>query len=297
LHNTGASGGTGIARGARLALAGTFLIFALAASAAGSIAGAGPVPEKGSSWFVDTSRLAQSAHGRLLCEDCHGPMKDHRKHPLKERDLLLREAIRTYDYGLCKSCHRLSYERSLKGAHAKALREEGAAVGEKTAPKSEKKRAPVCGDCHSAHYERSGLSRLDLGRRMTEVCGSCHPAQKESYLKDFHGRAAVDLGNTDSAFCTDCHNAHMALSLKEKGQAIRVCSRCHPKASIRFTSFVIHASVQNLPEKDQGKRDAVLLIHRVKIIALIVVALILAFFFGHAFVWMLRELHEKLRRH
>ncbi|MBA4392188.1 MAG: hypothetical protein C0407_01415, partial [Desulfobacca sp.] len=198
--------------------------------------------EPPSSWFIDLSRFALSAHGTLSCEQCHGTMKEKdRLHPnVQDTSFLKQEAGRKYDYKRCQSCHRNSYDRYLKGAHAKALQKERETPVDTKTLTEKKGQAPTCGDCHSSHYEKAHLSRLETGRQMTERCGSCHLAQKTTYLENYHGKAAVHLGKTTAAYCTDCHGAHNCLSLKDKQQALQACSRCHPQASPNFAAQVIH---------------------------------------------------------
>jgi hypothetical protein len=227
-------------------------------------------------------------------------MKDaHKKHPDPEdAEFLKKEASRTYDYSRCKSCHRQSFERYLLGEHAKALGEEQQVPGSKRGKESkEKKKAPTCGDCHSAHYSKAHLSRVETGREMTEVCGSCHWAQKVTYLENYHGKTAVNLADTTSAFCTDCHGAHNCISLKDRKVALAACQRCHPKAQERFAEFVIHPTVKDLTEKDKDKMAHVAVIKTVTVIMLILVLMVVGFFYSHGVVWLLRELHEKLRKH
>lgn len=251
-----------------------------------------------SSWFIDLSRYTQSAHAQLGCETCHGNMKElDRPHPdSSDSRFLKKDAVRKYDYKRCQSCHRLAYERYLQGAHAKALQKEEAAVPAKEGDQEFKIKAPTCGDCHSAHYEKAHGSRLERGRQMTELCGSCHPAQKVTYLENYHGKAAVHLGKTTAAFCTDCHGAHLCLSLKDRKEALQACLRCHPQASNNFAGLVIHptlpADIQVTPEKAA----------KVKVITLVtllmgaLVLIMVFFFYGHSFLWLLREIHEKLKR-
>ncbi len=248
-----------------------------------------------SSWFVDMNRYAASAHGALACEKCHDNiMEDGPNHPKTDNASLLDEATRNFDYGRCAACHASAVQRTREGAHAKALAEELAPPAE-GAEASEKKKAPTCGECHSAHYAPSGRSRLETGKEMTETCGRCHPAHRASYLADFHGRAAVKLGNTRSAYCSDCHGAHNTVSLKENDKALAACLRCHPDADEGFSRVVIHASLDTIEQKEQEKKESLILVHRVRVVAFAVVALVLVFFFGHSFLWIMRELHEKLR--
>ena len=251
-----------------------------------------------SSWFIDLSRFSGSAHGTMTCEACHGTMKEPGKAHPDARDALYlkREATRVYEYSRCQSCHRPGYERTLSGAHAQALlkEKEEARAGKRV--DSKKSPAPTCGNCHSSHYVKARRSRLELGRAMTATCGTCHPAQAASYLENSHGKKGVHLGKINSAYCTDCHGAHQCLSLKDRKTALEACQRCHPQAREQFASFVIHATGQVFTEKDRDKKYRADMIRTVTLVMLVLVIGLVAFFYGHSFIWLLRELHEKLRR-
>ena len=256
-------------------------------------------PDGQPGWFVDMGRFAASAHGTFSCEQCHGNMKrGGTMHPDSENPAFLKAyANREYNYQRCQSCHKPSYEQYLEGAHAKALMKQqtDSAAESHKLPKS--KKAPTCGNCHSGHYTRAHLSRVEIGRQMVSVCGTCHPAQAATYLDNYHGKAAVNLGDKNAAFCTDCHGAHHSVSLKDKKTALAACQRCHPEATEGFAQVVIHPTIQDLPENDTEKRAHVALIRVVTLLMAIMVILVVGFFYGHSFVWILRELHEKLRKH
>jgi hypothetical protein len=254
--------------------------------------------EPPSSWFIDLSRFALSAHGTMSCELCHGTMKEkNRPHPnVQDTRFLKQEAGRKYDYKRCQSCHRLSYDRYLKGAHAQAWQKEQENLRDPNALAENKIKPPTCGDCHSSHYEKAHLSRLETGRQMTERCGSCHPTQKTTYLENYHGKAAVHLGKTTAAYCTDCHGAHNCLSLKDKQQALQACSRCHPQASPNFAAQVIHPTLPTDGKIDPEKAAKVRVIKLVTLVMGTMVILVVVFFYGHSFLWLLREIHEKLRK-
>ncbi len=256
-------------------------------------------PESGSPWFVDMNRFALSAHHGFKCEDCHGTMMENgRPHPDKANpDFLKKAATRSFDYSRCQKCHKLSYQNYLEGEHAKALSKEIAGAATVDAESKSSTAAPTCGECHSAHYDRSGLSRVEVGQRMVAACGRCHKKQSASYLENIHGRLGVHLENPAAAFCTDCHRAHSVVSLKQPAAALPVCRRCHPQAEAEFTNVVIHAAMSAPPDAEAPKRQSILWIQRIKLAAIAVVALSLIFFFGHAILWLLRELHEKLRKH
>jgi hypothetical protein len=132
---------------------------------------------------------------------------------------------------------------------------------------------------------------------MTERCGSCHPAQKMTYLDNYHGKAAVKLGKASAAFCTDCHGAHHCLSLKDRQQALQACLRCHPKATLSLASMVIHPTLAtgDLPNPEKAAKVSV--IKWVSLIMGTLVLVVVVFFYGHSFLWLIREIHEKLKRH
>jgi len=256
-------------------------------------------PDGQAGWFVNMGRFAASAHGTFSCEQCHGDMKQGQTmHPNTENPFFLKEdANRQYDYQRCKSCHNPSYTQYLEGAHAKALSKQRTDSAAESGKLPERKKAPTCGNCHSGHYVKGHLSRVEIGRGMVSVCGTCHPAQAATYLDNYHGKAAVNLGDKNAAFCTDCHGAHHCRSLKDKKGTLAACKRCHPEAKEGFTQVVIHNTTQDLPESEHQKRAHVALIRVVTVLMAILVVLVVGFFYGHSFVWILRELHEKLRKH
>jgi Cytochrome c554 and c-prime len=262
----------------------------------GSLLYAGKEDTPPTSWFIDLSRFAASAHGTLTCEACHGTMKEQDKlHPdMRDPQFLKLEASRKYDYKRCQTCHRPSYEYYLKGAHARALQKER--EPQPTPTNLKKLPAPTCGNCHASHYEKAHRSRLEIGRDLTEVCGSCHQAQKVTYLDNFHGKAAVNLGNTRAAYCTDCHGAHECLSLKDRPKALESCQRCHPQANLSFASMVIHPALEPGKEKDAEKEARVAVIKLITVVMGTLVLVVVIFFYGHSFLWLLREIHEKLKR-
>ncbi|MCF8093121.1 MAG: cytochrome c family protein [Desulfotignum sp.] len=261
-----------------------------------SLADAAPATD--STWFVEMNQYSGAAHGSLRCEDCHGPMIESesgikKPHPDPDDDAFLKsQTKRIFDYQSCRKCHKTAYSRFLKGAHAKAADKE-----KTTGSVSLTGYAPVCGDCHSAHYSKSHLSRVQTGRIMTQTCGTCHPDQKTSYLSNYHGKAAVNLGHDKSAFCTDCHGAHTTFSLKDNEAALNACLRCHPDATPEFANIIIHDTKKNIALKNDAKKTGLKWVHGVRAVIIFFVVLVLVFFYSHTGLLMLRKLHEKLRRH
>ena len=234
------------------------------------------------SWSIDMRKFLSSSHGRLSCSECHSYIEEKGvKHP--DPKLLSKSSTLLYDYKRCGKCHPQEYQRYLKGAHAKALVEK-------------KKDVPTCGNCHVSHYAPFSRSRLELGKWMTEMCGTCHPVQKQTYLENYHGKTAATLGYEASAYCTDCHGAHTCLSLKKREAVLEACQRCHPNTRIRFADFLIHASEEGLKKEDVEKLKKVRVIQWVEIGFGILVFGVLAFFYSHTLVWILRKAHEWLKR-
>jgi hypothetical protein len=267
--------------------------FLCLSSAGGSPAWGTAAQAPQSSWFVDMNLFSASAHGTLKCEECHGPMVDKDKsHPDEKSPAFMKQdPKRTFDYGMCQKCHKKGYERYQNGEHAKAIKKE-----KETDQVSKTGFAPTCGDCHSAHYSKSHISRVETGKAMTETCGTCHPDQRDSYLANYHGKAAVNLGHDKAAFCTDCHGAHESLSLKDNPQTLKTCQRCHPDATENFADIIIHDSPLHADKKNETKQSGLTKVHFLGFLSFLFIVLVLAFFYSHSCLLMLRKLHEKLRK-
>lgn len=253
-------------------------------------------PTPSSSWFVDMSRFLKSAHGSLTCERCHIELTAQGKvHPNREDPTAMKKVVvRSYDYQRCASCHPEAYKRFIEGEHAKELakQKQAQSEGQEQPPA---KLAPTCGDCHSSHYVQSKRSRVELGTQMIETCGKCHKAQEASYLKDIHGRMGVFLEKKASAYCTDCHGAHTCESLKDKNKALEACRRCHKDATVQFAGIVIHTGKEDISKKNPEKQASMAFVGTIKPIAQTMTIILLVFFALQTFVWILRELHRKLR--
>ncbi|MDQ1333737.1 MAG: hypothetical protein QG552_687, partial [Thermodesulfobacteriota bacterium] len=50
-------------------------------------------------------------------------------------------------------------------------------------------------------------------------------------------------------------------------------------------------------QDNKEKQKHVAIIKLVTVIMTIIVILVVGFFYGHSFLWLLRELHERLRKH
>jgi len=270
------------------------LLLALALATA---AWAAVPPGMESSWYLDLGRYQAGAHGKLECAECHAKQfralepGSKTPHPdTKDSKYLMTPALRDYAYDQCQRCHRTAYARFHLGKHAEALKK-----GTKT--KQTKSPSPMCGDCHQVHYDRARMDRVELGRRQTLVCGTCHPAQATTYLSDYHGQAGDKLGWEKAAFCSDCHGAHEVKSLKTAEVAAGACLRCHPGANPRFAAYVVHPTLADLGQEDAAKRRSVYLLCTLSAVLAVIAVCVVGFFYGHTFLWLLREIQHKLRKH
>ncbi len=87
---------------------------------------------------------------------------------------------------------------------------------------------------------------------MTQSCGECHLEQKNSFLANYHGKAAVNLGYDKAAFCTDCHGAHTTISLEDKDVALKTCQRCHFDATPESSTISQPSKFPLLKSSEKG---------------------------------------------
>ncbi|MGC8908806.1 MAG: multiheme c-type cytochrome [Desulfomonilaceae bacterium] len=242
-------------------------------------------------------RFSTAAHGALRCEVCHTEFlsKDYVHPNVKDPAALKKDPVRTYDYKRCSSCHVSSYNRYITGEHAKALAKQQLQTKESENTVPPERSAPTCGDCHASHYVQAKQSRIALGQQMIGVCGKCHASQVATYLNNIHGRLGVFLDKKASAYCTDCHGAHACESLKDREKALIACKRCHLNATVNFAAIVIHAGLDDASKKDSEKQGQIRLMLITKRIGQVLIGIVIVFFAVQTFVWILRELHNKLR--
>jgi hypothetical protein len=248
------------------------------------IAGRSSEPLEPGSWYIDVQRYNLGVHGGLDCSTCHVEIAAE-EHPTREN--LDQDATELFSYLACATCHPQEYERYRLGVHAEVL--SGATPSESGYP------APTCGHCHDSHY-RQVLSRLEVIDAQVSICGQCHPTAVETYLEDYHGKTAVDLDYEQSASCADCHGSHEVLALDQPQEAVRACRTCHPDASENMAGVLIHAEETLSPAPDQPHSREFVLLFLVQAFFVVLTVSVLVFFYGHSFLWLLRGLHERLRR-
>lgn len=251
-----------------------------------------------STWFINQAAFQGSAHGFQGCLGCHAKEQKGLEpaspapHPDPKNPGYLKQAARaSFDYHYCAKCHSLALQRYGQGKHAEEMRKQAKETGKAYAFS-----APTCAHCHNPHTVIPHQDRVSLGRVQVEVCGSCHPAQKATYLENYHGQAAANLGYAKAALCSDCHGAHTVVSLKKPEAALQTCLRCHPQATPAFAQMVIHPVLEKGDEDEGAKRQRVALIRALAALLGVIALVTVLGFYGHGFLWMLRELHERIRR-
>ncbi|MFH1169683.1 MAG: cytochrome c3 family protein [Chloroflexota bacterium] len=164
------------------------------------------------SLYVDPQKYASSIHGgKLLCTDCHTSIASF-PHPQSDIPSLREYSIAQYE--LCKRCHFDNYTKTLDSIHYQML--SGGDL-----------RAPLCTDCHGAHY----VTPPDQPRaRISQTCSQCHQSVYEQYASSVHGKALIEDNNYDVPVCTDCHLAHTIADPRTASfrlSSVELCSNCH----------------------------------------------------------------------
>lgn len=238
-------------------------------------------------WFIDSTRYQASAHGNMACADCHSEVKvDDPQAPHPDRNRLRVAATALYDYQACAQCHPQEYAAYTEGAHAQVRRNPGSFKSDAE--------PPTCGHCHDAHYAIAGRSRSELMTSTIESCGQCHELQLASYEENYHGKAAA-LHYEQSASCVDCHGAHRVAALTAPEEAVIACRRCHPEANVNMAGFLIHAEETLSAPSDDPRVGQYALLFWLKLFFTVLVVGVLTFFYAHTLLWLLRDLHHKLK--
>lgn len=189
--------------------------------------------EAGRDLFVDKQRLADSAHGRLRCVECHAALTFVPHQPFVAREVD------------CRRCHTEATSKMRLGVHGIALAKGDASL-------------PACVDCHGGHEIEllSREKRLIFKERLVAVCVGCHTSEaiaarlnlpRSDVILGFKNsthrrRARADEGKLP--LCADCHGAHGA-GLADGGQskASRAagCGSCHGTQEAQWQGSV-HAA-------------------------------------------------------
>ena len=181
---------------------------------------------------------AESIHGQGLiksglvvtatCTDCHTA---HKGLPYKnpESSIHPNNIAKT-----CGTCHYGVQEEFNKSIHSPFV------------SSVDKKKLPVCNDCHTAHT----IKRTDKNQFRMEIlntCGKCHKKISETYFDTYHGKVSR-LGSTKAAKCSDCHGSHSILPVSNyksslhRDNIVTTCQKCHQNANKGFTKYFTHAT-------------------------------------------------------
>ena len=159
---------------------------------------------------VDDSAIANSAHGKLQCTDCHSDFSKT-QHPIRSFDT--RRAYEITAAELCWKCHKEADKLYETSVHFDVL-------------KSGSLKAPACTDCHGYHAIAGVKKDRNLG---ITSCNKCHSNMDSSYEASIHGQAR-QKGNEKAPGCSSCHNAHNVESTTLTANLKDGCLKCHKDA-------------------------------------------------------------------
>ncbi len=179
------------------------------------------------SMYVPAARLAETAHGKLKCADCHRGYQDGYPHMASQKVVQ------------CQTCHQQEGADYAESIHAPNAVKTGD--------------APTCTGCHGYHdvYKSTDRRSPTYPLNVAETCGKCHADPRiigtyfstadqatartavAQYYKTVHGHALTAAGLTVSATCNDCHRAHKILPADSAESSVNranipaTCGRCH----------------------------------------------------------------------
>ena len=225
----------------------------------------------------------ESIHGRALlkhglhaapsCTDCHGA-HDIQPHEHPQSKISHGNVPKT-----CGQCHKVIQKVYSKSVHGK------------TRAKGDKKRVPVCIDCHTAHTivrPTNGKFKLESDR----MCGQCHSDRLRRYRESYHGKA-IALGLGKVAACYDCHGHHDIMPSSDsrshlsQKNILATCRNCHPGAGPKFVSYMAHA--------DHTDKKQYPLLYWAFICMTSLLLCVFAFFGLHTLLWFFRSLRTIMK--
>ena len=165
------------------------------------------------SLFIDAGRMSDSVHETIgiSCDSCH---PDITGYPHTALEYATRRELSRSLYLTCRTCHANNYDNSLDSIHAEV------AIGGELG-------APVCTDCHGAHYTQLPDEPRAL---ISETCGQCHGEILQDYKDSIHGWELIEQDNPDVPVCTDCHGVHDIQDPRTSQFRIdspELCAGCH----------------------------------------------------------------------
>ncbi len=182
------------------------------------------------SLYTDVDAFNKSVHGKQgqRCTACHTNISGYPHPPIAAKD------VRDFSlqmYTLCRQCHNEEYKRTLDSAHATEL-----AAGNRN--------APVCTDCHTAHY----ASKPNEPRaHISHTCQKCHSTIYDQYKESVHGAALLAESNPDVPTCEECHGVHNIGDPRTNAFRLKspeICAKCHTDKT-RMKRYNISTNVMN----------------------------------------------------
>lgn len=172
------------------------------------------------SMHIRGSDYLAAQHVKQDCTDCHSGLDD-KTHGKVSTPLASRRALMESMQEACRDCHKKRQKLYDDGLHAALVK--GGSV-----------KAPVCANCHDAHYQPSVKLLEPIDKTS---CAACHEKVFDAYKADVHGRARVTKGK-DSPSCADCHQPHdnKAASLGD-GQK-DACVKCHKDSADKHEQWL-----------------------------------------------------------
>ena len=195
-------------------------------------------------WLVDEVRWHVSAHGQIMCLDCHGEIAKQALHP--DPSNVNQPSGSRFQPQPCAGCHDAVLTELAAGRHS----------GQ---PLKDDQDYRDCRNCHDPHTQlrNGGRRTLDPSRPLTSQCGGCHepqgrlpelPADDEGCMSchrrlDLNAHGAVQHSRT---LCLACHGPDGAVARTTKTDlsplmdmgpegfrphADVACLTCHPQAA------------------------------------------------------------------
>jgi len=174
--------------------------------------------------FIDEAAVANSAHAKLQCTQCHSEFSKT-QHPV--RSFGSRRAYSIAAAELCLTCHKEAAKLYASSVHIEQL-------------KGGNTKAPACTDCHGDHAIASVKKDKTIG---VVSCNKCHSDMNASYEASMHGKARLK-GDEKAPSCASCHNAHNVESAKMTTKIKDGCLRCHKNAAKVHSKWLYNSPIK-----------------------------------------------------
>lgn len=227
----------------------------------------------------------QGAVPEAMCADCHG---SHGIYRIADRRSMLHLANVS---STCGKCHP-DVEQTLQQSVHRTMVDEPL-VGSQQPARSQPVKQGGCTSCHMRH-EPSSLSSDQIATHVqaSRRCSSCHAGVSGKKAQRTHDQL-TDSGLVPAAACSECHGAHDILFIRDANSRLaganrlQTCRQCHTNAVRNFADYDPHADPKNA-EKYAGLHTAY---ERMEF----VIFALLAFFFVHTCLWLVRSLVHVLQ--